>query len=467
MAAQAAQLLAHGWQIHQRKQFTQAEKIYRDVLTKEPQNANAWCYLGMTLHDQKRFAEAVQAYRSALTLHADFPIALNNLGNSLRYVNEYEEADTCFQKAIDLKPDYVNAFKNRGTLHVWTGNLERGLKCYEQALEINPQEAELHRNLGVIYLLQGRFQEGWREYRWRWKVGDLHRPNVGLPVWDGKEIAGKRLLLTAEQGLGDTINFVRFAKALRERGARTLVYCQPQLLALLQQNRESVGQVYPNNLGLPSQLDAQASLLDVADYLSISLETIPSEPSYLSSPQHLRDFWRQRLNQIVPGAPDQTSTDKKLRIGISWQGNPDHQADMFRSIPLQQFECLAQVEGVTLVSLQQGFGSEQLKTWTSSPIITLGDQVDKSSGAFVDTAAIMQELDLVITSDTAIAHVAGAVGVPTWVALNSMPDWRWLLDREDTPWYPSVRLFRQKKIADWSTVFAEMAQELKTLVATH
>lgn len=442
--------LARGWQLHQAKQLKAAESIYRKVVDAAPQNANAWCYLGMSLHDQRRYPEAVDTYRQALKIQPEFPIVLNNLGNSLRYVQEVEESDACFQRALDLKPDYLNAYKNRGTLHVWTGNLERGLAYYQEALKINPNEAELHRNLGVIYLLQGKFEQGWREYRWRWRVGDLHRPIANLPVWDGGQVRGKSLLLTAEQGLGDTLHFVRFAKLLREQGAQTLVYCQPQLVALLQGNPE-LGPIYPNSLAPNCSLDAQGSLLDAADLLNINADNIPNQVPYIHPPENLCAYWQQQFPTDLG----------RTRIGIAWQGNPDHQADAFRSVPLKYFERLAARPDVELISLQNGFGTEQLDRWQGkSPIRTLDSSVDKSSGAFMDTAAIMKSLDLVITSDTSIAHLAGALGVPTWIALGYIPDWRWLLERDDSPWYPTARLFRQPSMGDWNSVFERMAVAL-------
>ncbi len=407
----AEQELLRGWGIHQQRRYADAEAIYRKVLQAHPENAAGWCYLGIALHDQRQFVQSVEAYEKSLALQPDFPIALNNLGNSLRYLNQIEQADECFEKAIRLKPDYLNAYKNRGTLHVWTGNVERGLMWYEKALQINPNEAELHRNLGVIYLLQGRYKEGWQEYRWRWKVGDLNRIQTAAPLWDGSDPAGKTILLTVEQGLGDTLNFVRFSRWLRERGAKTIVHCQPQLVALLQQSPE-LGSVYPNSLSLETSFHTHCSLLDVADILTLDAETIPAYDSYLRPSPQLMNYWSQRL-------PKRSDV---IRIGIAWQGNPDHQADVFRSVPLQQFETLCDLPNVELYSLQSGFGVEQMTKWHGSkPLKTFGENVDTSSGAFMDTAAIMHQLDFVITSDTSIAHLAGGLGVPTWILLNFTP----------------------------------------------
>ncbi|MEO8268608.1 MAG: tetratricopeptide repeat-containing glycosyltransferase family protein [Aureliella sp.] len=444
------QTLSRGWQIHQQKDFKQAEQIYRSVLNEAPQSGTAWCYLGIALHDQRCYDDAVAAYRRALELQPNFPIALNNLGNSLRYIDQYEQADRCFERALELKPDYSNAYKNRGTLHVWTGNLDRGQAYYEKALAINPQEAELHRNLGVIYLLKGDFDKGWREYRWRWRVGDLQRSEWQIPVWDASDLAGKSILLTAEQGLGDTLHFVRMAKLLQARGAKTIVHCQAPLLALLQ-TADGLGTVFPNNIPWQQPVDWQCSLLDVADLLELDADSIPHQVPYLRAAPQLQQYWQQRM----PSSPG------TFRVGISWQGNPDHQADAYRSLPLTCFEGLAAIPNVELISLQQGAGREQIGQWQGvRPLSQLPADVDQSSGAFMDTAAIMHTLDLVITSDTAIAHLAGALGIPTWIALGFVPDWRWLLNRDDSPWYPSVRLFRQSRMGDWSSVFKEIAQAL-------
>ncbi len=444
------QELLRGWAIHQQRRYSEAEAIYRRVLAIAPNDAAAWCYLGIALHDQRKYQASIEAYRQSLKLQPDFPVALNNLGNSLRYTNDIDEADRCFQKAIDLKPDYLNAFKNRGTLHVWTGNVELGLSWYEKALQINPNDAELHRNLGVIYLLQGRFEEGWKEYRWRWLVGDLKRLNIPVPVWQGGDPQGLRLLLTAEQGLGDTLNFVRFGRWLGERGAKVVIHCQPALTALLQQSPE-VGVPYPNSILYEGTVDAHCSLLDVADLLNLNASTIPAYEGYLRPSPNLVKFWEARMPKR-PGV---------FRVGINWQGNPDHQADMFRSIPLKCFEQLSKIPNVELISLQSGFGVEQIAQWQGAkPLKTIEGEVDKTSGAFMDTAAILKHLDLLITSDTSIAHLGGAINFPTWVVLNYTPDWRWLLNRSDSPWYPSVRLFRQPKIGDWQSAFDNIESQL-------
>lgn len=448
------QKLIAAWRIHQQGNTAAARQTYEEILRQEPSNANAWCFLGIALHDQRDYPNAVEAYERALRLQPAFPIALNNLGNSLRYLGRIEESDQRFQQAIDLKPDYFNAYRNRGTLHAWTGRIDLALKYYADAMRLHPQDAELHRNLGVIGLLQGNFEEGWKEYRHRWNCTESIQHRYAQPKWSGQNLQGKTILLYAEQGLGDTIHFVRYAKILQEQGARTIVHAQAPLMALLQ-GCDGINTLLPNTWQIDQPFDYHCSLIDAADMLGTNLSNIPSQVPYLSPPMSLVGYWKRQLDQVLPPA--------KRRIGLVWQGNPDHQADMFRSLPLSSLEPLSQLDDVQLVSLQFGKGSEQIKQWKGSkPIYELPEQVDRSSGAFMDTAAIVHHLDWIVTSDTSMAHLAGALARPTMVLLGFTPDWRWLLDRDDSPWYPSLRLVRQQRIGEWDNVGRQAADYLAT-----
>jgi len=447
------ELLAQTWQVHQQGNATHAEEVYRGVLQREPHHVNAWCYWGIALHDLRRYDQSVQAYERALALQPHFPIALNNLGNSLRYLGRVQEADNAFQKAIELSPDYFNAYRNRGTLHAWTGRVDLAFKYYFEAMKLNPNDAELHRNLGVIHLYQGNFKEGWREYAHRWRCAEAIQHSYPQPKWTGQPLDGKTILLYCEQGLGDTIHFVRFAKELQDRGAKTILHVQPQLLALLQ-GFKGVDYLIPNSLRLDQHFDYHCSLLDVAQVLEIDATNIPANVPYIHVSQQLIGYWKGVLERALPPA--------KKRVGIVWQGNPDHQADMFRSVPLDALVPLAELEGIQLISLQRGKGTEQLKAWKGSQTIyCMPEDIDQSSGAFMDTSAIMHHLDFVITSDTSIAHLGGALGRRTCVMLCYTPDWRWLQDRPDSPWYPTCKLFRQREIGDWKPVVSEICNHIQ------
>jgi len=440
--------LHSAWKIHQSGNHRQAAQMYQQVLDQLPKNANAWCYMGIALHDQRRYHEAVEAYEKAIAIQPHFPIAWNNMGNSLRYDLRPDEAERAFQKAIVQDPAYVNAYKNRGTFHAWSGNLDLAFQSYSKAMRLAPDEAETHRNVGVISLLKGDFETGWHEYRWRWRCTEAAKYAYQQPKWNGEDLSGKTIVLYSEQGLGDTLHFIRFVKVLHEMGARTIVHAQPALMAILglSSNASLLGidRYIPNSIPVELAFDYHCSLIDVADILKVDLSNIPLSSGYLQASPHLIQYWSSWLNKIPK---------ENLRVGLVWQGNKDHQADIFRSFSLAEYMPLSELDNIQFISLQHGSGAEQTNLWRGRRLLlTLPEGTDQSGGAFMDTAAILSQLDLVITSDTSIAHLAGAMGRPAWVLLNKMPDWRWLLERDDSPWYDSLRLFRQTKQSDWSLV---------------
>ena len=444
-----AEALEHGWKLQQAGDLAGAERVYRQVLQVEPQNANAWCYFGMACHDQQRYDEAVAAYQNAVRLQPNFPIAFNNLGNTLRQQRRLKEALASFDQALRLRPDYVNAIKNRATTLLWEGFIDEAVTTYERVMQLAPDDAETHKNLGVVRLLQGRFAEGWPDYEWRWKLSDTTPPAFPQPRWDGASLDGRTILLTAEQGLGDTIHFVRYSAVLKQRfDCRTIVACQRALLPLLQ-SCAGIDRLVAQG-DEPSDFDVWAPLLSVPAALGHnSPADFPAAVPYLSPDAARVAEWHDRLKAFGG-----------FKIGLAWQGNPQHQADRIRSVPLAEFAPLGKLHGVRLFSLQKGVGVEQLDTIGARlEIERLPDDVD-SAGAFVDTAAMMRNLDVVITSDTAIVHVAGAIGVPVWVALPLVPDWRWLLGRDDSPWYPTMRLFRQTTVGDWPSAIAKIVAAL-------
>lgn len=445
-----AEALQQGWRIHQTGDFAGAERIYRGVLQADPNNANAWCYLGIACHDLDRLDEAASAYRRALQIQPRFPIAYNNLGNTLRMQKRLAEALQCFDRALEQQPGYVNAVKNKGTALVWEGRLDEALESYRQALQLSPEDAETHKNIGVIQLLQGQFSEGWREYRWRWKTPGMTPPKYDQPEWDGSSLDGRTILLVAEQGLGDTIHFFRYAGILKQRyQCRVIVACHRPLLALLA-DATGFDELIPIDQ-TPPPFDVFCPLLDVPGVLGEDLQDTPGHVPYLTARPDLVQRWHERFRLY-----------RGVKIGIVWQGNPKYAADRMRSFPLTALDPLGHLQGVHLFSLQRDAGVEQLESLGGRlDVVPLGEQLDRETGAFVETAAVLKNLDLVISPDTAVAHVAGALGVPLWLALSNVPHWPWLLDRDDTPWYPSARLFRQTGGDDWTPVFQRMAERLQ------
>ena len=438
--------------LNQQGQLAEAVACYRRVLTLKPDFAEGYADLGGLLRDQGRVDEAVACCRRALELKPDFAEALANLGVALRDQGNLDEAVACQRRALELKPDFAVAYVNLGIALVDLGRFAEAMACYDRALELEPDLPEARLNRSLLMLLSGDFQHGWPEYEWRWQAKQRRFVSrfSQRPLWDGCPLQGKTILLYAEQGLGDVIQFIRYAPLVKQRGARVLVECQKPLVRLLAGCR-GVDELFGLEDDLPP-FDYHAPLLSLPGIFQTRLDTLPAEVPYLVAAPSLVETWRRRLRDLVG-----------FKIGIGWQGSPPYVGDRWRSIPLGCFAPLAAMAGVRLVSLQKTAGRGQLaEVGDRFQVVDFADEMDEAAGPFMDTAAIMTQLDLVITSDTAVAHLAGALGVAVWVALPLVPDWRWLLDRDDSPWYPTMRLFRQKKLGDWAGVFDEIKTALSS-----
>ncbi len=458
-------ILTDAWQQHQTGNIQQALRQYESALQGDGKDANAWCYIGIALHDLQRYREAVQAYENAIKLQPNFAVAWNNMGNSFRHLLQIDEAESAFATALIQNPKYGNAFKNRAALRATIGRFESAVEDYTSAMRIQPDDVELHRNLGVLKLLLGEFQEGWHEYRYRWKCRDSLPIPGDKPKWTGQSLEGRTILLYYEQGLGDTLQFIRYANVLKTLGARVLVKGQSVLAALLR-NCEGIDAWFDDFMPVNVAYDYHCSLIDCADILKTDLTNIPSQTSYLKPAAYLQRYWHAEIDRLhieksteLNGSPN----DAKVRVGIAWQGNPKHQSDQFRSMALKTLEPLITSASVQCFVLQHGVDSSRVP---SAPhynrLIYFPASTDQSSGAFMDTAAIITHLDLVVTTDTSIAHLAGSLGRPVWLMLNAMPDWRWLLDRSDSPWYPTMRLFRQNRQGEWQTVVQSVVDAIQS-----
>lgn len=441
--------LTQGWSSHQAGDYAGAERLYLGVLNADPSSSAAWCYLGILRHDQKRFEEAEAAYRRALALQPNFPVAYNNLGNTLNALDRREEALACFERALTLQPDYGNVWKNKGAALTWLGRLDEAAECFRHALTRAPHDAQAHRDLGVVYLLQGRYREGWPEYEWRWQAPTMAFPPLRQPKWDGGSLDGKTLFLLAEQGLGDTVHFIRYAGRLKQLyTCRIVVACHKPLAALVR-TAPGVDGVIPHNAE-PNEYDVYAPLLSLPGILGDAPGTLPADIPYLQADPDRLAYWRNEL-----------ASYGGVRVGIAWQGNPDFEADRMRSAPLTALAPLGRLKGVTLFSLQKGVGEDQLERLAGRfDVVPLGRRLDVQGPPFADTAAVLQSLDLIIAVDTVIGHLAGALGANVWLALAYVPDWRWGMTGDRSEWYPTMRLFRQTRRADWPTVFEPMAQTL-------
>lgn len=445
-----AEALQQAWEIHQAGRIAQAEQVYRQVLAAQPDHASAWCFLGIACHDQQRYDEAIAAYRRALTLRPNFPSAYNNLGNTYRMLRRVDEAVAQFDQALALDPNYLLAYKNKGTTLCWEGRLQEAQATYEEAIRRGVADADIHKSLGILRLLRGDWAGGWPEYEWRWQTGEIRLPTLPTPLWDGSSLDGKTILLTPEQGLGDTIQFIRYAAWLKEHYECRVLFQPPAVLRELLASCPGVDGWVERLSNAPPH-DCFAPLIHVPGVLRHSLDDFPTSIPYLKADEQRVAEWRDRLSGY-PG----------LKVGLVWRGSPTHHADRMRSIPLVQWAPLGRLAGVHWLSLQKGPASSELDMLAGRlEVVDLGSRLDEGTGAFVETAAVLKNLDLLITCDTAIAHVAGALGVPVWLLLGYVPDWRWGLEGSSTVWYPTMELFRQKSVGEWGGVLEEVAQALE------
>jgi tetratricopeptide (TPR) repeat protein len=427
--------------LHQQGDFEGAIEYFRRVVALQPNHALAHSAIGLTLQAQEKLDEAEAAHRRALELAASEAEIHSNLGLTLREQGKAAQAADSYRRALELNPLLAETWSNLGVALHELGELSNAAACFRRSLEIKPENPKSRFNQSRLMLQTGDFYNGWKEYESRWEANHPAVPTFAKPVWKGESVYGKTVLLRAEQGLGDTLQFVRYAALIKKLGANVVVRCQSSLTWVLR-SCTGVDQLIGEADDTP-HCDFEAFLLSLPHICRTTLATIPAAIPYVFATQSLIDEWRQRLVGV-----------QGFRIGINWHGRAGKRESLQRDIPIELFYSLAHIRGVRLISLQKGAGEDDLKSRGGGmPIIDVGE-FDTDHGPFMDTAAVMKNLDLVITSDSAVAHLAGALGVPVWIALPFDSEFRWLLDREDSPWYPTMRLFRQKAAGDWDSVFS-------------
>jgi Flp pilus assembly protein TadD len=457
-----------------------ALRFYRRAVSCKHDLPSAWSNMGKLLFQLDRFEEALEAFDTAAALIPLEADVHNSRAGALRALGRLEESATAAGDALLIRPAFPEAALNLGTALLKLGRGEEALATYRRAQALRPQYAdalcgealalralgrldearagfiaaeqlgsrEAVSGKGCLDLLMGDFERGWEAYEARWIAGKSLGEALGarFPAWSGPGSSSERVLVLNDHGLGDTIQFFRYLPMMADAGATATFVCPAKLHRLLGPHSQAhLADKAPSEEGF----HAQIAISSLPRAFGTRLETTPAPIPYLSGEPLLRRRWAARMGE--PG----------FKMGVVWQGNPNPEADIARSIPLTEFAPLAAARNVRLISLQKGLGVEQLKDLPGEMRVeTLGDDFDAGPDAFVDAAAVIEELDLVVTCDTSIAHLAGALGRPVWVALKKDAEWRWLLDREDSPWYPTMRLFRQPAIGDWRSVFAQMARAL-------
>lgn len=490
MTESSAALLRQAVARHQAGDIPQAMAAYQRLLATDPRNPDALHMLGVALAQRGIFNEAVPLMRAAAELCPASAMVHLNLGNALSSLERYGDALPCYERVTALEPQNGQAQVRRGIALAKLGRLTEAESSFTRGAALNPRDPDAHYNLGNLYglerrhdlavasfvraldlapdysdarfnlalmrLLRGELREGWELYEERFAI-DARRGaarRFAVPRWAGKEpVEGRSILLWAERGLGDTLQFCRYAPLVRDLGAAVTLEVQPRLKALLASQFTDVRVVGTNEH--PGPFDYECPLLSLPRAFGTDLATIPGQVPYLRVDREAVERWARRL---PAGA--------SLRVGIAWQGQVEAERNWARgrSIPLAALEPLASHPSVHLISLQTGPGAAQLHgVGFADRILSFGEELDAGPNAFMDTVAIMMSLDLVISSDSAVAHLAGALGVPVWVVLHSTSEWRWLLARSDSPWYPSMRLFRQPAPGNWQSVVGELCLALNGL----
>jgi tetratricopeptide (TPR) repeat protein len=488
-------LIDYGIALASQEKYAQAVPFFQTAVTIEPRNPVTQVQTGMCLAHVQRHEEALEHFQKALALSPNSCEAHLQMSKSLVALKKLDAALEHAQKAVHQEPKHILARMNLGFVYNERGELEKAIEQYKTVLTINPhfasalyntgyslkiaghmQEAipylekaiaarpnhvDSHIALSHVYWSLGDFAHAWKEYEWRWKMFPQDPRPLTIPAWDGTaDLHDKKILLYTEQGMGDTLQFIRFAKNIKQRGAHVTCKIQKPLMKLLSTYPyvDTFVTEYPADL---SKFDYQAPLLSMPGLLKITPQTLPTEMPYLTVDKNLVEFWRQKI-----------SGDKKFKIGLCWHVDPIHEKDKSpisrRSVPVDQFAQVINSNSVTVYSLQKINGVDQLKNLPADfnfSMATFDPHFDEVHGRFMDSAALIANLDLIITVDTSIAHLAAGLGKETWVLLPVSPDCRFSLGTCSMPWYPTMRLFRQKKAFDWSGALQEVKVALRKKVS--
>ncbi len=433
------EIMSLGVELMSSGRLREAVLTFRKALALADDCQEAGLLLGHCLHLLGKYQEALVVYERMRAVSPDCAAIWNNRGNALLELGRYDQSVDSYRRALELSPDLHDARVAMGSCYQFMGRPEQALECCEAVLKSDAGHAEAHWNRALLLLLKGDYAEGWREYEWRWKKRAFTSPvrHFSQPRWAGEDLAGKKLLVHAEQGFGDTLQFCRFIPNLARLGAKVIFECQPQLVSLLESLAGCVEAV-PMGANLPD-FDMHVPLLSLPLLLGINLQNLTNQVPYVSPSEAKQSLW----HAIV-------SHGAGKKVGLCWSGKS--YPDPGRSCPVHDLAALAAVDGMVWHSLQVG--------WEEPLPFVMSDHTGMIKD-FEDTAALIRSLDLVITIDTAVAHLAGALGKPVWIMLPYAPDWRWLLERNDSPWYPTARLFRQQRSAAWAEVINQVADGLR------
>lgn len=442
----------------QKGQFTDAVLAFNSILKKDPKSALAWNNRGLSLLNLGHPFDAVMNIEKAIALAPEEAAYYNNKGAALFEDEDAELALDFYNKAVELKDNFPEALNNRGNALKYLGKMQEAAASYREAIKVKPDYADAHLHLSFAELALGNYDEGWKEFEWRWECGQMPKRGLPIPAWNGEFLGDKKLLLYGEQGHGDNLQFIRYANKIKQRfGGK--IYVEVRLpLARLAKTVAGVDEIVILGQKVPESIDFAIPMLSAPRILGTTVDNVPWDGPYFTADKYRADLFRTELKRLPPG----------LLVGVCWAGmsRPGKAAaesvDRKRSTTLQSFAPLAEIKGISWVSLQKGSPSEQVMKPPRG--MTIGDWTNDLED-FADTAALIECLDLVISVDTAVVHLAAALGKPTWLLSRWDGCWRWLGNRTDSPWYPhSIRQFVQPAPGDWDGLMKTVSVELQTWI---
>lgn len=442
-----------GVALMKKNRVDQALQSFEIALMLKPDDTDALYHSGLLLDQEKKPHQAIACFERLLAIQPDRIDARYAMGAILSAMDRDEEAIGCYRKVLEMVPDHVYALNNLGLLLREQGEIDQAVAAFQKAIEIKPDQPPPHWNLSHALLLTGNFESGWQEFEWRlkkddWQIANSRRCQV--PLWSGESFAGKTMLVHDEQGLGDTIQFMRYLLMVKELGGNVIFEAQKPLMGLLE-GFPGIDRLVPSTADgfLPEGIDIYAPLLSLPAIFNTTVDTIPDTVPYLHADTAKTNCWRERLQ------------GDEFKVGIVWAGRPENPNDRNRSCHLRNFEPLTNIRGVRLIGIQLGEAAEQVNDLPAGmEVINFGPELEN----FTDTMGLIENLDLIIAVDTAVAHLAGAMGKAVWLILTFAHHWPWLLERTDSPWYPSMKIYRQKKKGDWAGIFKQAKMDLQALI---
>ena len=434
------------------REYEKAIECYKKTITLNPDSLNhveAYNNLGNVYKELEQYENAIACYKKAISIKPNHFMSHNNLGLIFYYLKQFDNAKNSYENSIQINPNHARGHNNLGILLKELGQYEKAIRCHEKVIQIHPNHADAHFSLGVLLILLSEFEKGFKEYEWRKKLlkNKFIRKDIESLEWQGEDLTNKTILILSEQGVGDIIQFSRYLYLLQDQYSANIIFrTKKNLIHLFSNNKFKI---FSDEEPIP-QHDFHKLLLSLPQMFYQKKKTFPKQINFIKKNENIFLKWKTKLKDI-----------KGFKVGINWQGRKSYGVDHLRSIPLLFYEELFTIEKINFINLQKGFGTEQIKDFKyKDKLYDFSTEIDNGDNAFEDTIGILQNLDLIITSDTALPHISSTLGIKTWVLLHYSPDWRWFLKSKDSVWYKHLTLYRQEKLDNWNTVFDSVKKDL-------